>query len=151
MIDAGLCRARTADALARIDQILALNPDARVFAIEIGSNDGTPEMVRESLVPLVRRIRAAGKIPVVARISYRTGIPQDWVAPKNMVVDEVVREEGLLPGPDLYGWFEAHPARLADGLHPDDEGAVAMSRLWADAVVPLYEPGHAVPSRGAGQ
>jgi acyl-CoA thioesterase I len=150
MIDAGLCRARTADALARIDEILALNPDARVFAIEIGSNDGTPEMVRESLVPLVRRIRAAGKIPVVARISYRTGIPQDWVAPKNAVVDEVVRDEGLLAGPDLYAWFKAHPARLADGLHPDDAGAVATSRLWAEAVAPLYEPGGADPSRVAG-
>jgi len=27
--------------------------------------------------------------------------------------------------------------RLADGLHPDDAGAVEMIRLWAEAVAPL--------------
>ena len=49
-------------------------------------------------------------------------------------------ELGLLPGPDLHGWFEAHPERLTDGLHPDDAGAVEMIRLWAEAVAPLYAP-----------
>ncbi len=53
-------------------------------------------------------------------------------------VDAVGAARGLLPGPDLYTWFRARPDRLADGLHPDAEGSVEMSRLWAEAVSPLY-------------
>jgi lysophospholipase L1-like esterase len=54
------------------------------------------------------------------------------------VVDEVTTSLGLLPGPDLHGWFKANRARLTDGLHPDADGAREMIRRWAEAVAPLY-------------
>jgi acyl-CoA thioesterase-1 len=54
------------------------------------------------------------------------------------VLDQVASARGLLPGPNLYAWFKAHPERLADGLHPDPRGAIEMNRLWAEAVAPLY-------------
>ncbi|HSN90696.1 MAG TPA: GDSL-type esterase/lipase family protein [Anaeromyxobacteraceae bacterium] len=138
MIDAGLVRVRSGDLLARIDELLALAPDARVIAIGVGSNDGDLEAFRRGLAGLVARIEAAGRIPVVARIPFRTGDATGWTRQKNEALDAVVRRAGLLPGPDLYSWFEAHPERLADGLHPDDRGAVEASRLWAEAVAPLY-------------
>ncbi len=138
MIDAGLCRARTREALAKIDDILALNPDARVFAIVLGSNDGDPDGFARDLDALVGRIEAAGRIAIVARIPFQTRYGEDYVAPKNARVDEIVARRGLLAGPDLYGWFKARPARLVDGLHADDRGAVDVSRLWAEAVAPLY-------------
>jgi lysophospholipase L1-like esterase len=138
MIDAGFCRARTAEVLARIDDVLAWNQDARVFAIVLGSNDGEPEAVRAALDGIVRKLQAAGKIAVVARIPFQTKYGQDYVARKNVAVDAVVAAHGLLPGPDLYAWFKARPEQLHDGLHPDDAGSVAMSRLWAEAVAPLY-------------
>jgi lysophospholipase L1-like esterase len=53
-------------------------------------------------------------------------------------VDQVTRELGLIPGPEFYSWFKANPARLTDGLHPDDAGSVEMSRRWAEAVDRLY-------------
>ncbi len=138
MIDAGLVRLRTPEVAARVDQVLALNPDARVVAIGIGSNDADAAMTRPALEALVERVRAAGKIPVVARIPFQTKYGPDYVAPKNVAVDAVVAEDRLLPGPDLYALFRRHPERLADGLHPDDRGSVEMSRLWAEAVAPLY-------------
>jgi lysophospholipase L1-like esterase len=137
-INAGLCRFKTPEVLARLDQLLALNPDAHVWALLIGSNDGTPEMLRDALRPIVRRLRAAGKIPIVARVPYQTKYGADYVAAKDAALDEVVREEGLAPGPDLYAWFKAHPERLRDGLHPDDAGAIELNRLWAEAAAPLY-------------
>jgi lysophospholipase L1-like esterase len=137
-INLGLCRFKTPEALAKIDRLLELNPDAHVWAILLGSNDGTPEMVRDGLRPLVERLKAAGKIPVVARIPFQTKYGPDYVAGKNVALDEVVRAAGLGPGPDLYGWFKAHPERLRDGLHPDDAGAIELNRLWAEAVAPLY-------------
>jgi acyl-CoA thioesterase-1 len=138
VVDAGFCRARTADVLARIDDVLAWNPDARVFAITLGTNDPDAETFRRDLDALVARIQAAGRIAVVARIPARTGYGEGSVAPKNVAVDAVAGGRRLLPGPDLFGWFRERPERLADGLHPDDAGAVEMSRLWADAVAPLY-------------
>jgi lysophospholipase L1-like esterase len=137
-LNLGLCRMKTPEVLARIDQLLALNPDAHVWAILIGSNDGTPEMVRDALGPLVARLRAAGKVPVVARIPFQTKYGPDYVAAKDAALDQVLREAGLSPGPDLYAWFKAHPERLRDGLHPDDAGAIELNRLWAEAVAPLY-------------
>ena len=137
-INVGLARYKTFEVLAKIDQLLALNPDAHVWAILIGANDGTPEMVRDSLGPLIRRIKAAGKIPVVARIMFQTKYGPDYAAPKNAMLDEVVRAEGLGPGPDLYSWFKAHPERLRDGLHPDNAGTIELNRMWAEAVAGMY-------------
>ncbi len=138
MIGAGKGSFHHADAVRRIDEVLALNPDARVFALCFGSNDWDPVAYRADLVRVIRRVREAGRIAVVPRIPFRPDSAVDHAARLNGVVDEVTAELGLLPGPDLYGWFKAHPERLADGLHPDDAGSVQMIRLWAEAMAPLY-------------
>ncbi|HEX9052390.1 MAG TPA: GDSL-type esterase/lipase family protein, partial [Anaeromyxobacter sp.] len=139
-IGAGTGSFHHADAPAAVDQVLALNPDARVVALCFGSNDWDPVAFRRDLVEVIRKVRAAGKIPIVPRTPYRSDAKVDFAARLAAVVDEVNAELGLLPGPDLYSWFKAHPERLADGLHPDGEGAREMIRLWAEAVAPLYPP-----------
>jgi acyl-CoA thioesterase-1 len=140
MLNAGLPRLRSWEAIDRVDEVLALNPDARVVAVTIGSNDGDLPRLRAALHGIVGKIRAAGKIPMLARIPFQTKYGQDYVAVKNEVLDEVVRDERLLPGPDLYALFKAHPERLHDGLHPDGQGSVDMQRAWAEAAEPLYRP-----------
>ena len=137
-VNAGFGNLHHTEAPLVVDEILSLNPDAKVVALSFGSNDWDPEAFRRDLVETVRRVRAAGRIPIVPRIPYRTDTKEDFAARLNEVVDAVTREEDLLPGPDLYGWFRAHPGRLADGLHPDPAGAVEVIRMWADAVEPLY-------------
>lgn len=137
-IGAGFGSLHHSDAVKRIDQVLALNPDAKVVALSFGSNDWDPAAFRRDLLEVIRKVRAAGKIPVVPRIPHRTDSKEDFAARLNAVVDAVTREERLLPGPDLYAYFRAHPERLMDGLHPDPAGAVEMIRLWAEAVAPLY-------------
>jgi acyl-CoA thioesterase-1 len=138
VIGAGFGSLHHTDAVRRIDEVLALNPDARVIALGFGSNDWDPVAFRKDLLEVVRKVRAAGRIPVVARIPFRADSPVDYPSRLNAVVDEVTARLGLLPGPDLHGWFQSHRERLADGLHPDDAGAVEMIRLWAEAVAPLY-------------
>ncbi|MBI5067529.1 MAG: hypothetical protein HZB56_04760 [Deltaproteobacteria bacterium] len=140
MIEAGKGAMHTPEAVGYLDRVLALNPDARVVAIGIGSNDWDPVSFRRDLTLLVRKVQAAGKIAVVARIPYRSDVgAEDYPERLSRVVDEVTRELGLLPGPDLYGWFRAHPERLTDHLHMDDRGSVELMRLWVEAVAPLYE------------
>ncbi len=139
MIEAGFGSLHAAEAVERVAEVMRLNPDARVVALGIGSNDHDPVAFRDRLEALVLRVREAGRIPIVARIPFQTKYPFDYVAPLNREVDAVAASAGLLPGPDLYSWFRAHPERLADGLHPDDAGSVEMSRLWAEAALPLYD------------
>ncbi len=140
MIAAGTGSLHHADAVRRIDEILALNPDARVIALCFGSNDWDPVAYRTDLLAVIRKVREAGRIAVVPRIPFRADTPVDYAKRLNRVVDEVTKELGLLQGPDLYTWFRAHRERFADGLHPDDHGSVEMIRLWAEAMAPLYDP-----------
>jgi lysophospholipase L1-like esterase len=144
MINAGLPRLRSWEAIDRVDEVLALNPQATVVAITLGSNDGDLDRLRVALGGIIDKVQAAGKIPLLSRIPFQTKYDQDYVAVKNQVIDQLVRERGLLPGPDLYGWFTARPARLHDGLHPDGPGSVDMSREFALSAAPLYPP---VPGR----
>lgn len=140
MVDAGIPRLRSADAVAEVERVLELNPDARVVAVGVGSNDNDPAAYRRDLDEVVRRIIAAGRIPVVQRVLFQTKYPQDYAAPLAAAVDEVAEAHGLLPGPDLYSWFKARPEELRDTLHPNEGGSVAMSWLWAEAAGPLYAP-----------
>jgi len=137
-VGAGTGSFHHADAVRTVDEVLALNPDARVVALCFGSNDWDPVAFRRDLLAVIARVRAAGKIPIVPRTPYRSDSREDFASRLAAVVDEVNAAEKLLPGPDLYGWFKAHPERLVDGLHPDDAGAAEMLRLWAEAAAPLY-------------
>ena len=57
----------------------------------------------------------------------------------NAVIDRVTARNGLIPGPDLYAWFSAHPEELSlDGVHPSDAGVLSINRLWYEALTPLY-------------
>jgi len=140
-LGAGFGSLHHTDAVQRIDGILALNPQAKFVVLSFGSNDWDPVAYRRDLLETIRKVRAAGKIPVVPRVPFRSDAKQDFPARLAAVVDEVTREECLVPGPDLYAWFRAHPERLADGLHPDAPGSVEMIRLWAEAMAPLYRAG----------
>jgi lysophospholipase L1-like esterase len=138
MLNAGLPRLRSWEAVDRVDEVLALNPEATVVAITLGSNDGDLDRLRAALGAILDKVQAAGKIPLLSRIPFQTKYDQDYVAVKNQVIDQLVAERGLLPGPDLYGWFKARPGRLHDGLHPDGPGSVDMSRQFALSAAPLY-------------
>jgi lysophospholipase L1-like esterase len=147
-IGAGTGSFHHADAVRDVDQVLALNPDARVVALCFGSNDWDPVAFRRDLLEVIRKVRAAGKIPIVPRTPFRRDAKEDFAGRLAAAVDQVNAELGLLPGPDLYGWFKQHPERLQDGLHPDDAGSVEMIRLWAEAVAPLYpSPRPPAPAR----
>ncbi|HEY7723765.1 MAG TPA: GDSL-type esterase/lipase family protein [Anaeromyxobacteraceae bacterium] len=139
MIEAGKGRLHAGESPAWLAEVLRLVPAARVVAVGVGSNDWELDAYRADLSRLVRAVKDAGRIPVVARVPFRSDAAEDRAALLAAVVDRVAREHDLLPGPDLHAWFKAHPERLADHLHPDDAGAVEMSRLWAEAADPLYE------------
>jgi lysophospholipase L1-like esterase len=145
MVDGGVGGARLDDAVQHVDEWLALNPDMRFWAIGFGTNDAAgnvPDTAHfvQQLSTIVSKVKAAGHIPIVARIPYSSDGGHETLAKFNDAITDLATKNDLPAGPDLYGWFRAHPEQLRDGIHPTDDGVKAINRLWADAVASLYAP-----------
>jgi hypothetical protein len=144
MIDGGVGSVNSGYGVSVIDDWLAINPDFHVWAIGYGTNDAwqkvAPSTFDMNLQTIVDHIKAAGRVPILARIPFASRGPDDAdVQALNTVIDRVGSRNGLLPGPDLYSWFKAHPGELSsDGVHPSDAGARSINRLWYEALRPLY-------------
>ena len=147
MIDGGVNGVNSNHGVAVIADWLALNPDFHIWAIGYGTNDAwqkvKPAAFEANLQTLVKRIQAADRVPIIARIPFAARGPADSdVQALNAVIDQVTAENGLLPGPDLYTWFRTHRDELSpDGVHPSEAGTRSINRLWYEALRPLYDAG----------
>jgi len=144
MVDGGIGFETAASGLSHIDAWLQMNPDMHFWALGYGTNDSQgnlsdPTSFRANMQALIDKIKAAGHVPVLAKIPYATDGDHNYIPAFNRAIDELTAANGLKPGPDLYAWFRANPQELrADGLHPNDIGAQSINRLWAEAMSDLY-------------
>ena len=143
MINGGIGGIGVVRAAEQVDAWLALNPDMHYWAIGLGTNDAAGNnqdttVFKHALSTIIEKVKAAGHVPIVARIPFSSDGQHDTVMRFNAVIAEVTADHELLPGPDLYTWFQAHPDQLRDGIHPTDVGALAINRLWAEAVASLH-------------
>jgi len=155
MVDGGVGSDKTQHGLARLDSALAEHTAIQFWAVCLGTNnvgsnnDGYGlDTFRRELSAIVRRIQGdGGRIAVIPQIPFigrwnkdaqRCEVTRPDTPKFNKVIDEVIAEEGALPGPDLYSYFATHCEQLPDGLHPNAEGYQAMNRLWAEAMAPIY-------------
>lgn len=143
VINGGVGGDTAAEGVRHIDEWLRKNPDAHFWAIGYGSNDSAGDSTdtarfKKNMQTIIDRVRAAGHVPILARIPYASDGHHSTIPAFNAVVDQLRRDNSLHAGPDLYAYFRAHPGQLRDGLHPDQQGIEAMNRLWAQAVDPLY-------------
>jgi hypothetical protein len=145
LINGSVAGERCAAGLARVAGLLALHSEFRHFAISYGAEeastgDVSPEQFRAQLSELTRALLRAERVPVLARIPFERSGQQTSVSAYNEVIDELTREHGLLPGPDLYAWFAAHPEQLDAAGQPSLDGRAAIQRLWSEALDALYVP-----------
>jgi lysophospholipase L1-like esterase len=139
-LDAGVNGETSAQALSRLDQTLAWNPDFHFWVIGYGTNDVPSDPSGAAagafagrIGRLAARIQAAGHVPVVVPIPYSRDPARAAIPAYNAALLALADSQGLLVGPDLYAYFAAHPDQLApDGIHPTDTGNAAINRLWAD-------------------
>ena len=97
---------------------------------------------------MIDMVKAAGKIPIIPRIPYASNTQYSMTDQYNVIVDDLVASNNLIPGPDFYAFFMDNQddftcppcgtGRTTDGLHPDDTGLQAMNQLWATAAMGLY-------------
>lgn len=130
------------------------HPDASYVGIHIGGNNvtakrpypGGEDELRANLTAILDMIKDSGKIPIMARLTYRAykNVPpeENGSGPYNThVYDPLVRQYcpdfvdpktgiGVVDG---YSWFKAHPDELRpEGVHLTDKGGTSWNRLWAE-------------------
>jgi hypothetical protein len=144
MIDGGVASERSADGAGHVTDYLNLNPDIRYFCIGYGSYDAAlsvaTDTFRANMQAIIDAVKAAGKIPILARIPYspNTGALAN-VPMYNAVIDSLATSNQLRAGPDLYSYFMAHPTEMmVDGIRPNDTGQLSVNQLWATSVRALY-------------
>jgi len=151
----------TAGRLRReLPAILARHPYARYVPIHIGGNDvssrrpypGGAKRLEANLRAILTAIRAAGKVPILARLSFRAyrqkkGRPA--VPPEEngsgpyveRIFDPLIREHCPrffdrrrgIGRVDLYGYYRAHPKEIGrDGVHLTRTGYRSWARLWVE-------------------
>ena len=102
---------------------------------------------------VIKLLLAANKVPILPHIQYVLpnnggGLDPAVIAKFNLAIDQLVAKYTLLPAPDMYSWFQAHPDELCapadkcgesqwDGIQPIDlpsrPGISNTIRLWAAA------------------
>jgi lysophospholipase L1-like esterase len=135
----GLPGYTSAEAASQLDGALSAHAEATTVGLAFGTNDAlrgnTPGAFKTMMRVMATKVKAAGKAPRFARLPYGTASGLASVPSFNAAIAELDTELGLASGPDLYGYFQAHPDQLgSDGIHPTDAGRVAIQRLWSDAV-----------------
>lgn len=141
-INAGVRGDTTTTALARLDGALRDNPNARYVGVAFGTNDVwgrmTVEQFTMQLQQIVERVKAAGKVPVIATIPYSPESALARLPDYNRAIARLQASNGLPEGPDLYALILADPTLLGpDGVHTTAAGSQAVQRAWATVAAGL--------------
>ena len=139
VVNAGVSGDTTAAGLRRVDWVLRSRPAIAIVAL--GANDGLRHQsvttMRENLVKIVRRLRAAGVGVLLTGMRVPSNYGPDYTRAFAAVFPAVARATGAPLAPFLLDGV-AGDARLnqPDGIHPTAEG----QRIIADRLWPYLEP-----------
>lgn len=108
-----------------IDAYLAAFPDANIWVYVMGTNDlnWTPTSWYKNKLQLwVNKVKAAGKTPVISHVIWSNTRSVNEAA-FNVIVDQVVQENDLLPAVPLYEATVNHSEYFRTGdVHPNYNG-----------------------------
>lgn len=130
-----------------------------LFLVMLGTNDArigpTGRSVGEWLFHaklIVERIHAGGHEVVWNAAPFIAAGAAGWPASSGdrvALYNARIVDTGAIVGDTTsWDWFRDRPARLPDGVHPDDTGAIALGQMWACAAQQTY--GIVLPESGAG-
>jgi hypothetical protein len=140
MVRAGMPCIKASQVAPHIDFYLQNNPDIHYWGIELGTNDAWGgganglDGFRNALVTIIKALKAAGKEPVLVRLPY---VNSTWALDRAYLdcIDSLAQAYGLVPGPDLYSYFQSHAGEQTDGVHPNATGAASIQRIWAEKML----------------
>jgi lysophospholipase L1-like esterase len=130
-----------------IENYISLAGNVRYWAIEQGTNDawggsnGNVASFKDNMQKVITACKKAGIKPIIARVIGTNKDAAGWQIHSDYLtcVDELIKKNNLIEGPDLFTWFSTHPKCLSnDGVHPSALGGAEIQRLWAEKMSALY-------------
>jgi hypothetical protein len=124
---------------------LTLNPDFHFWILTYGLGDlGDAKAFSSSLESAVKKLQTAGKVPVLTHVQYVTpgnggNISASSITPLNAAIDALVAKYGLMPSPDMYAWFQAHPNELCTAADTNDPSGFCGESQW-NGIQPINAP-----------
>jgi hypothetical protein len=132
--DGAIGGANSGSALEVIDEAMA-GFLGRFVVLAYGTNDH-PTGYEANMETLIRRVIAAGKVPVIPHIPWAGTTDASRLAEyrtMNQAIDALyARYPAVLRGPDLWGFFENRTDLIPIGdVHPTAAGQAALRMQWA--------------------
>jgi acyl-CoA thioesterase-1 len=139
VVNAGVSGDTTAAGLRRVDWVLRSQP--AIVIVALGANDGLRHQsvtaMRDNLLQIVRRLRAAGATVLLAGMRVPPNYGPDYTRAFAAVFSDVARATGAPLAPFLLDGVagNAH-LNQPDGIHPTAEG----QKIIADSLWPHLKP-----------
>jgi lysophospholipase L1-like esterase len=149
MIRGGIGCITTTDMVNNLSNYLSMARNAHYWAIEQGTNDawgggaGGVATFTKNMQTIIDSCKMEGIQPIIARLLATNPAAAGWQVniAFETAIDNLVTQNKLIPGPDLYTYFLANTSQhISDGIHPDAAGAAAIQKLWADKMASQYTP-----------
>ena len=136
ILNEGVAGNTTADALARVDDILALNP--KVVLVLFGGNDALQQVPASetfaNLGVLIETIHESGAMVVL--LGVRGGLLRDEYGSQ---FEDLARTYNTAFVPDVLTGVFGRPALMSDPIHPNDAGYLIIANRVAPVLQPLLE------------
>jgi len=136
VVNLGVPGDTTAGALARIDQVLQLEP--RVVFLTLGGNDLKNGVAREAafanLRTIVTKLQQSGALVVIGGIQIPMlgrGFGDAY--------QQLARETGSLLLDNVFENIMGHSSLMSDNIHPNDKGYAIMASRFHELVAPYLK------------
>ena len=142
VIGAGVSGDTTAGGLARLDWLLADDPDLMI--VELGGNDALrgldPAETERNLDQILGRLRAAGVKVLLAGMQAPRNMGEDYYQRFDRVYSALAAKYGVAFYPFFLEGVAARPElNLPDGIHPNAQGITVIIEKILPYVEPLLE------------
>ncbi|MBN1578437.1 MAG: hypothetical protein JW913_17885 [Chitinispirillaceae bacterium] len=134
------CRVTTGDVVRDISKYLAVAGNVHFWAIELGTFDAwggkadSAAAFKTNLQIIIDSCKAHGIQPIIPRIpSTKSNAGWQVHADFLKAVDDLVKTNQLIPGPDLYAYFKTQFGAMdldSKGVLPNDFGNFEAQREW---------------------
>jgi len=133
IVPAAIGGTNTVTAQTYIDDNLKYFP-GRFVTLNYGTNNHASDF---DLEPLIQKVIAAGKFPVVPLIPWSSGMMVQTEGPAiNAAIQALYQKyPEIIPGPDMWTAFKDRPdLNPAGDVHPNNEGQAVWRKQWAELI-----------------